>query len=71
MVRILEFIVSKCLAKDREDRYGFAQETAKDLRTLGEKLKSGRSTILRACVIPPPQARSTTTKSMPRAAIML
>ena len=43
----LEFIVGKCLAKDREDRYGNASEVAKDLRTLSDKLKSGRSTIVR------------------------
>jgi len=43
----LEFIVTECLAKDREDRTGAAQEVARKLRTLAEKLKSGRSTILR------------------------
>ena len=43
----LEFIVAKCLAKDSADRYGSAGELRKDLRTLGEKLKSGRSTVLR------------------------
>ncbi len=43
----LEFIVGKCLAKDREDRHQAAKEVAVDLRTLAEKLKSGRSTILR------------------------
>ncbi len=43
----LEFIVGECLAKDRDDRTGAAQEVARKLRTLGEKLKSGRSTILR------------------------
>ncbi len=43
----LEFTVGKCLAKDREDRYQAAKEIALDLRTLAEKLKSGRSTILR------------------------
>jgi eukaryotic-like serine/threonine-protein kinase len=43
----LEFIVGKCLAKAIEDRYGHADEISKDLRSLGEKLKSGRSTILR------------------------
>ncbi len=43
----LEFIVGKCLAKDREDRHQSAKEIAVDLRTLAEKLKSGRSTILR------------------------
>jgi len=42
----LEFIVSKCLAKAAADRSQYAKEVAVDLRTLGEKLKSGRSTIL-------------------------
>ncbi len=43
----LEFIVGKCLAKDRDDRHQAAKEIAVDVRTLAEKLKSGRSTILR------------------------
>ena len=43
----LEFMVGKCLAKDAADRYQHAGEIAVDLRTLAEKLKSGRSTILR------------------------
>ncbi len=43
----LELLTSKCLAKDRDDRYQHASDTAVDLRTLGEKLKSGRSTVLR------------------------
>ena len=48
----LELLTSKCLAKDRDDRYQYdryqyAKEIAVDLRTLAEKLKSGRSTILR------------------------
>ncbi|MEX2300600.1 MAG: protein kinase, partial [Bryobacterales bacterium] len=43
----LEFIVGKCLAKDSSDRYQHAGDLSVDLRTLGEKLKSGRSTILR------------------------
>ncbi len=43
----LELLTSKCLAKDRDDRYQHASEASVDLRTLGEKLKSGRSTILR------------------------
>ena len=42
----LELLASKCLAKDREDRYQSAREIGVDLRTLAEKLKSGRSTIL-------------------------
>ena len=47
----LEFVVGKCLAKDPADRYGNTGEIAKDLRTLTEKLKSSRSTILRAGVV--------------------
>ena len=48
----LEFIVGKCLAKDAADRYQHASEIAVDLRTLAEKLKSGRSTILRTSNLP-------------------
>jgi Tol biopolymer transport system component len=44
----LELLTSKCLAKDRENRYQSAKEIAVDVRTLAEKLKSGRSTILRS-----------------------
>ena len=43
----LEFTVGKCLAKNRDDRPASAQEVARELRTLGEKLTSGYSTILR------------------------
>ena len=43
----LEFIVGECLAKDRDDRTGTAQEVSRKLRTLAEKLKSGHSTVLR------------------------
>ncbi len=46
----LEWIVGKCLAKDREDRYNHAEDLMLDLRTLAEKLKSGRSTVLRTGV---------------------
>ena len=46
----LEWIVGKCLAKDREDRYGRAEDMMLDLRTLAEKLKSGGSTVLRTGV---------------------
>ena len=48
----LEFIVGKCLAKDREDRTGSALEIARELRTLADKLRSGRSTILKTAVQP-------------------
>ena len=43
----LEWIVGKCLAKNREDRYNHAEDMMLDLRTLAEKLKSGGSTVLR------------------------
>ena len=43
----LEFIVGKCLAKDPKDRYQTVADAIVDLRTCAEKLKSGRSTILR------------------------
>ena len=55
----LEFIVGKCLAKDRNDRPSSAEEIARDLRTLGEKLKSGRSTVLHTGIVPGPPAGST------------
>ena len=55
----LEFIVGKCLAKDRNDRPSSAEEIARDLRTLGEKLKSGRSTILHTGIVTGPPAGST------------
>ena len=55
----LEFIVGKCLAKDRDDRPSSAQEIARDLRTLGEKLKSGRSTILHTGIVTDRPAGST------------
>ncbi len=42
----LEFVVGKCLAKGAAERYQSAKEIAVDLRTLSEKLKSGRSTVL-------------------------
>ena len=43
----LEFVVGKCLEKDADSRYQQARETAVDLRNLQDKLRSGRSTILR------------------------
>ena len=55
----LEFIVGKCLAKDRNDRPSSAEEIARDLRTLGEKLKSGRSTVLQTGIVTGPSAGST------------
>ena len=55
----LEFIVGKCLAKDSDDRPSSAEEIARDLRTLGEKLKSGRSTVLHTGIVTGPPAGST------------
>ena len=43
----LEWIVGKCLAKDIENRYQNAGDMVVDLRNLQDKLKSGKSTILR------------------------
>ena len=57
----LEFIVAECLAKDRDDRTGTAQEVSRKLRTLAEKLKSGRSTVLS----PPDPAAAATRHSSP------
>jgi serine/threonine protein kinase len=47
----LEFIVGKCLEKDPGSRYQQVSEIAVDLRNLQDKLKSGRSTILRGQVV--------------------
>ena len=41
----LEWIVDKCLAKDRDERYHDAKNLILDLTTLNKKLASGRSTI--------------------------
>ena len=43
----LEWIVGKCLAKDIENRYQNASDMVVDLRNLRDKLKSGRSAIVR------------------------
>ncbi len=43
----LEWIVGKCLAKDIDNRYQNAGDMVVDLRNLQDKLKSGKSTILR------------------------
>jgi serine/threonine protein kinase len=56
----LEFIVGECLAKDRDDRTGAAHDLARKLRTLAEKLKSGRSTILRTGAVPATMAAAHT-----------
>jgi len=50
--RELEFIVGKCLAKDAADRYQQTNEIAVDLRTLTDKLKSGRSRVMSAAELP-------------------
>jgi Tol biopolymer transport system component/predicted Ser/Thr protein kinase len=55
----LEFIVGKCLAKDRDDRPSSSEEIARDLRTLGQKLRSGRSTVLRTGIVAGAPAGST------------
>ncbi len=46
----LEILVNKCLAKGAERRYQSAAELLVDLETLSEKLKSGKSAILRTAV---------------------
>ena len=43
----LDFIVSKAMAKDAGERYQHVEEMIVDLRSLGKKLESGKSTILR------------------------
>ena len=46
-----EFIVGKCLEKAADQRYDSASDIAKDLRSLSEKLKSGRSAIVKSAVV--------------------
>ena len=54
----LELLVNKCLAKEADRRYQSTADMVVDLETLSEKLKSGKSTILRAQVASAPsQAR--------------
>jgi serine/threonine protein kinase len=48
----LEFIVGKCLDKDPGNRYQHASDIAVDLRSLGDKLRSGRSAVLRNAAAP-------------------
>ncbi len=47
----LEFIVGKALAKDREERYQHVDDMIVDLRGLGKKLATGKSTVLPAQTI--------------------
>ena len=51
----LETLTNKCLRKQAEDRYQSAAEMIVDLRTLAEKLKSGRSRVLTAARAPAKQ----------------
>ena len=44
----LELLVNKCLAKDAGRRYQSTADMVVDLESLSDKLKSGKSTILRA-----------------------
>ena len=44
----LEWLANKCLAKDIDSRYQNSSELVVDLRNLQDKLKSGKSTILKA-----------------------
>ena len=48
----LEFIVGKALAKDPTERYQHVEEMIVDLRGLGKKVESGRSTISRTGAAP-------------------
>jgi len=51
----LEVFVGKCLAKDAANRYQNADDLIVDLRSLGEKLKSGRSIVLSVPAAPAAQ----------------
>ena len=48
----LDHIVGKAMAKDPDERYQHVEEMIVDLRGLGKKLGSGRSTILRTGAAP-------------------
>ncbi len=50
----LELLVNKCLAKEADRRYQSTADMVVDLETLSEKLKSGKSTILRTQVAAAP-----------------
>ena len=51
----LELLVNKCLAKGADNRYQTAADLIVDLRTLAEKLKSGRSAVRTALNAPAPR----------------
>jgi len=55
----IERIVTKCLAKDRGDRYRDAGDLGVDLRTLGKRLASGDSMVVRERVEAAPTSTST------------
>ena len=46
----LEFIVGKCLTKNREERYKDAGDLAVDLKSLRHRLESGKSAVVRTAV---------------------
>ena len=52
----LELLIGKCLAKDAGHRYQHADELVVDLETLGEKLKSGKSKVMRTAAMAEAQA---------------
>ena len=51
----LEWLAGKCMAKDREQRYQHTDEIIVDLQNQSDKLKSGKSTIIRTS--PPPDVK--------------
>ena len=55
----LEWIVDKCLAKNREERYPEASALILDVSTLRKKLESGRSTVARTSRPPLPSEMGT------------
>ena len=55
----LEWIVDKCLAKNREERYPEASALILDVGTLHKKLEAGRSTVARATRPPLPSEMAT------------
>lgn len=63
----LEFLVNKCLAKDRANRYQSAGEMVVDLRNLDEKLKSGKSAVVSAAATQAAAAPATALNSAPAA----